>query len=101
MDVTSLITLILSLVGQIPVVGHLLVVVLPYLLAIPVLVTAFVGLWHAVVVFLKAVGQFPGLGGLSAVADSLQVEEKVIDDFTKNVLLPILNQLSSIPLPKK
>jgi hypothetical protein len=101
MDVVSVVQIIIGLAASVPVVGTYLAIVLPYALALPLLVTSFVALWHAIVVFLSAVGAIPGLSSLSALGVKLSADEQIISDFSQSKLLPILNQLSAIPLPKK
>lgn len=101
MDVVSVIQIIVGIVSQIPAVGPYIALVLPYLLALPVLVTSFVALWHAVVMFVKGLSAIPGLSILVGIADVLSADEQLVDDFAKGKLLPILSQLSSLPLPKK
>ena len=101
MDVVSIIQIIIGLAGSVPVVGHYLAIILPYAMALPVLVTSFVALWQAVVVFLGALGSIPGLSFLSSISAVLAADEQKVNDFAQGKLLPILNQLSAIPLPKK
>jgi hypothetical protein len=99
MDVVSIVNFLVQLLSNIPVVGHFLAVVMPYLLSLPVVASALVGLWQAIVVCLQALSQVPGLSGLSGLAASLQADEASINSFEQNYILPILNQLSAIPLP--
>jgi len=65
------------------------------------LVSPFVALWHAFVLFFSALAAIPGLGFLAKVAEFLKVNESKVTDFSQGKLFPILNRFSTIPLPKK
>lgn len=101
MDIIGLISSFLAVFGSIPVLGKAMVVVVSSSLALVVVVNAFVAAWHSLVIALNAVSAVPGLSGLKNVADALKADEAIIDDFTKNKLLPFLSQISALPVPKK
>lgn len=101
MDLMSLIVQFLSFIGQIPAIGHYLqIVVMVAVLASPV-ISALIAVWHAAVMVVSAMSLIPGLGALIDVASKMKANESIIDDFSKSKILPILSQLSMIPLPKK
>jgi hypothetical protein len=100
MSIISIVSTIVGFFGKIPAIGAALSVLVEASLALIVLVNAFVAAWHGVIVILNAFAAIPGLSGLSSVANSLAVDEKIVDDFAQNKILPILNQISAIPLPK-
>lgn len=78
-----------------------LLIALAILPALAAIATAFVGVWHALVILLTALSLVPGLGALRAIADKLSVQEASITDAVNNTILPFLNRLSGIALPKK
>ena len=100
MDVMSIITYLVGLLGSIPVVGHFLAIALPVAAALPIAVSAFVALWHAVVMMIAALAGIPGLQGLKNIADSMKAKEDNVSSFANGKLLPLLNRISAIPLPK-
>lgn len=68
------------------------------LASVPVLITALVALWHAVVMFFSAISLvFPGLKNFS---DKLKALEATIDSGS-NVALSWLDRLSAIKIPQK
>lgn len=87
--------------GGVPMVAKILAIVVMVAGLLSALVSALIALWHAVVGVLLAVGAFPKMQSVAALAAKLQVEEQKVDDFANNKLIPILNRLSVIPLPQK
>lgn len=100
MNIMSFVSWLLGLVGSIPAIGPVLSFVVSTALCLIVLVNAFVAAWHGVIVVLNAIAAIPGLSGLKKVATSMTVDEAIIDDFAKNKILPLLSQISAIPVPK-
>lgn len=101
MDISlSVISGLLSGFASLPVVGKYVAVAVSVFLALVAVVNSVVLVWHGAVVLMNALAAVPGLQGLQKVADSMGVDEKVLSDFTAGKLLPILNRLSAIALPK-
>jgi hypothetical protein len=101
MDIMALVVQILTFIGQIPVVGHYLQIVVEVALLAGPVVSALIAIWHAAVMSVQALSKIPGLSSLGDVATKMKANEDIIDDFSQSKILPILNQISSIPLPKK
>lgn len=100
MDVISFVITLLTGLAQVPAIGKILVWVVGGAAVVAGIATAVVSLWHAAVVSVKALSQIPGLQGLVDVATHMSTTEAAINDFENNSLLPILNRISVIPLPK-
>ena len=100
MDIASIATMLIGMLGQVPVVGHVLQIVMPYIIALPVVITGVVGLWHSVVLLLQGLGKLPGLTKLAALGDAMSTTEAKVQNFENSTLMPIINRLSAIPLPK-
>lgn len=100
MDLMTIVSYMMGMLASIPVIGAFLAKVMPYLAAIPVAVSAFVAVWHAIVLALKAVAMIPGLSKMGAVAEMLAAKEEKITSFQNGTLLPVLNRLSAVPIPK-
>jgi hypothetical protein len=90
---------LLSMLMQVPVVGPVVVFILGLVLPLSAAVTAMVLLWQAIVGMLKALAAIPGLSSLSGIANSLSVEEQAAENFVNNQIVPLLKTLSAIPLP--
>lgn len=98
MNPMDLITMLLGFLGNIPLVGGILAKVVVFALPASAVVTALVAVWHAVVGVVSALSvAFPSLAGLAA---SLKADEDKITSFSNSWILPILNRLSLLPLPK-
>lgn len=63
------------------------------------LVSGLMLLWQAVIKILQALAIIPGLSSLAALAVKLQADEQSVSSWENSFLLPILNQLSAIPVP--
>lgn len=98
--VLSVVSMLISYFGGMPSVGKYMALGLSIIVSLGAVATAIVGMWHGLVVLLQALASVPGLQGLKGVADSMKVQEDKIKDFENNKLLPILNRLSAISLPK-
>lgn len=98
--ILGIITQLLGWLQGIPMIGQIASVVVGVVTVLTMLVNGFVLAWHGLVVLMASLAQIPGLSGLQSLSDSLKADETKIDDFANNVLLPILNQLSAIPIPK-
>lgn len=101
MDVLSMLIGLVQSLGSVPLVGKVLMYVVIFSGVAASLASAVVALWHGAVLFLQALSIIPGLSSLKKVADWFSAEESKIGDFEQGKLLPILNRLSAIPLPKK
>lgn len=99
--VLNVLVQLLGALAAVPVVGKILVVVVASAGALAGVSSALVAMWRAVVLVLASLSLVPGLSGLKAVADKLKTSQDAVDDFEQNKILPILNRLSTIPLPKK
>jgi hypothetical protein len=99
MDPISLIMSLVSMVSSIPAVGKILAVVLGALVGLSAVVTALVGVWHAVVAMVTALASLPGLDGLKTLAASLQADSAVVDA-DSNQLLSWIERLSALPIPQ-
>lgn len=65
------------------------------------LATSVVTLWQALQKLAAGLSLIPGLAFFSKVAAALQTETDSISSFQNGKLIPILNRLSSLPLPTK
>lgn len=92
---------LLGSLASIPAVGKILATVVAGGAALILVVNALVAIWHSVVILLNALAAVPGLSGLGGIASSMLAEEAVISDFAKGKILPILAQISALPVPKK
>jgi hypothetical protein len=65
--------------------------------------TALVGIWHSFAVLAQglAILPIPGFKKLQPIADKMKADETKITSLKDGKILPILNRLSSLPLPKK
>jgi hypothetical protein len=95
----DLVTTLLTFLGNIPVVGHYLSLLVSFALPLTAVVTALVAVWHAVVGIVAAVAALPGMSKLQGLADSLKADEDKLVSFENSWILPILNRLSMLPLP--
>lgn len=100
MDFISIIVGALPVIASYGAAGKVVAIVIAAAGGLSGLVTAIVALWHAVVLVMKAIAIMPGLGAMSKVSDMLAADEQKIDDFSQGKLLPILNRLSVVSLPK-
>ena len=99
MNPMDLITTLLSFLAQIPVVGTWLAAIVSYAIPASAVVTALVALWHALVLALVALAQVPGLSGLAGIANTLKTDDDAVEGFVSTYILPVLKQLSLLPLP--
>lgn len=99
-SILNVVQMLVGYFGSIPAIGKYIAMALGLILSLGAVATAIVGMWHAVVVLLQALAGVPGLQGLMGVANSLKVQEDKLKDFENNKILPILNRLSAISLPK-
>ena len=99
MNPMDLIMGILTFLAQIPYVGPVLATIAHYALPAVAIVTAFVGVWHALVLVFQALAAVPGLQGLQSLADKLKTSEDKVDGFVNTYVLAVLNRLSMLPLP--
>lgn len=99
-SVLNVISMLIGYFGSVPSVGKYIAIGLSVILSLGAVATAIVGMWHGIVVLLQALASVPGLQGLKGVADSMKIQEDKINDFENNKILPILNRLSAISLPK-
>jgi hypothetical protein len=99
MDPVSLIVSVVQMISSVPVVGKFLAPVLGVLVGASAVVTALVGVWHAVVSAITALAALPGLSGMAGLAKSLQADSAVIDA-DSNQLLSWIERFSAIPVPQ-
>ena len=100
-SVLSVVSMAISYLLGIPAIGKYLALGLSVVVALGAVVTAVVGAWHGIVILLQALASIPGLSGLAGVAASMKVDEGKITDFSNSKILPIINRLSAIPIPKQ
>ena len=93
--------LVLGFLVTVPVVGPVLVKVLGFTLAASAVATALFAVWQAVVKTLKAIGLIPGLGAVDAMAEKLKVSEEGASGFWTTKVLPVLDYIAHLPMPKK
>jgi len=105
---------IVGYITNLPIVGTYVANAVIVLVSTSAVVTTFVALWHALILFIDAVGvtivlaaQIPGLSWMLGIATALErVEQKLrtkqdeVGGFITLRVLPILNRLSTIPLPR-
>jgi hypothetical protein len=97
MDLSQILAFIIGVVGNIPALGPVLVIIVKVAAIGSGLATAFVALWHSIVGFMQALAvQFPSLG---SAANSMSHAGDGAESFLGKYVLPILNQLSVIPVP--
>lgn len=101
MDVVQLLISLLGSVGSFPPIAKYLAYVVLGAGALQGIVTGLVGLWHSLVLFFNGLAKLPYLGFFQKVADFLSTEEAVFASVSSSWLIPILTQLSAIPVPKK
>lgn len=101
MNPMDLISSVLAFLAQIPVVGQWLAVIVSYAVPASVVITALVAVWHSLVLALVAMSQVPGLSGLSGLANTLKTSEDSVEGFINTYVMPVLKQLSLLPLPKQ
>lgn len=101
MDPIQIIQALIASFASIPVVGKYIAIAMGFVIALSAVANSIVVVWHSLVIFMKGLASIPGLSGLQSLADSMVTSEKAIDDFVNGKLLPLLNQISSIPLPKE
>lgn len=95
----DLLTSILTFLVNVPYIGPVIAVVVQYALPAVTVVTAFVAVWHAVVLALSALAAVPGLQGLSNLANALKTDDNAVEGFVSTWIVPILDRLSVLPLP--
>lgn len=103
MDLVAMIPAILKFLSEIPSVGPIvskIMAVIAVIGIVPGIATAFVAAWHALVMFLQALSMIPGLARLAPLASVLKADEDKLVSFENGVLLPLVQQLSVLPLPK-
>jgi hypothetical protein len=101
MDISlSVISGLLSGFAALPLVGKYVAIAVSVFFALIAVVNSIVLVWHGLVMLMNALASVPGLSGLQKIADAMLADEKLISDFASNKLLPILNRLSAIVLPK-
>lgn len=94
MDPIDLLFTGISFLQQIPSVGPYLAEVVSIAGMVAGAVTAFVAIWHSVIMFMKAIR-------LETQALKLEKIEGDAEGVLKKYILPILNRLSALPLPQK
>ena len=99
MNLMNLLPTILAMLAAIPAVGPILAKIVSVAAPVSAGVTALVACWHAVVVALAGLAHVPGLSKLQGAADFFKTTEDKIASFEHGWLMPILDQLSMIPLP--
>ena len=99
MSITAIFSWVLSLLSSIPVLGPYLAVAMQWAVALSGIVTALVAIWHAVVLAVGALAKLPGLSGLAGLAASLSTDDTAVEGFVNTYILPLLSQLSLLPLP--
>lgn len=99
MDVLSLLISLVQSVSGVPMVAKVLLVIVMGAGVAASLASALVALWHSLVLIFQAIGLVSP--ACTKIADKLAADEAKINDFEQGKLLPILNRLSAIPLPKK
>lgn len=99
MNFMNLFPTVLAMLAAIPAVGPILAKVVAIAVPVSAVATAIVAVWHACVVALAALAHIPGLSKLQGAADFFKTTEDKIVSFEKGWLMPILDQLSMIPLP--
>lgn len=99
MSFASIVTFIVGILQGIPFLGPILAVIITYAMPVAGIVSAIVALWHGVVLALQALALIPAFSGLKNVATALQTDENAAETFINKWVLPLLDQLSLIPLP--
>ncbi len=103
MDILGALLQLVGVAGTIPAVEKVLIVVVAVAVALILLVNALVALWHAIVSVIASVGAILKIFGtdITPLIDKLKVSDQKVADFSQGTLIPILNRISAIPLPKK
>lgn len=92
---------VLGFISQFGVVGKYVAIALGMITGLSAVITALVGMWHAVVALIKAGSTVPWVGSsLASLATTLQADSDSIDA-KANQVLAFIAQLSMIPLPQK
>lgn len=95
----NVIQFLLDLVSHMGSVGQYLAIAMSILMGLSLVITTFVGIWHAVVLFLEAVAAVPKMPpAVKNFADLLKADESVIQD-KSNLLLGWINRLSVLKVP--
>lgn len=100
MTFASILQWVLTLLGSIPAVGPYLVIAMNWAVPAAGIVTALVAVWHAVILAIVALAKIPVLSSLSGLANSLTTDDTAVEGFVNTYILPVLNQLSMLPLPQ-
>lgn len=100
MDLISIVLGALPIIASYGAAGKVLAIAIAVAGGLSGVVTALVALWHALVLTIKALAVMPGLTSLSKLADTLAADEQKITDVSQGKILPILNRLSAVSLPK-
>jgi hypothetical protein len=101
MDIINFVLGLLGSLSGVPYVGQAMYYLVLAAAVASGAVTAFVAIWHALVVLFQALALIPGLSSMAKVADFFKTTEDKISGVEKAWISPILNRLSAIPLPKK
>ncbi len=100
MSFASILQWVLTLLGSIPAVGPYLVIVMNWAVPLSGVITALVAVWHAIVLAMSALANIPALAGLKKYANALSTDDTAVEGFVNTYILPVLSQLSMLPLPK-
>lgn len=92
---------LLALMDKVPLIGHALGLVATYTVPVCGVLTAVLGLWHGLVLLLMALAKVPGLEKLAPIAEKLKVVDDGADSVWKKYVLPLMDRLSMLPMPKK
>lgn len=98
--ILSFLPSIVGALAAVPVVGKVLAVVISGASILIIVVNALVVVWHAIVGLLQAVAKIPGLSGVQSLADTLRADSDVIDGVVSGKIIPLLDRISSLPLPQ-
>lgn len=115
MDAVTVISTIMTFLAGVPYIGPVISVIVGIALPLAAVATSLVAVWHGLVILIQAValmltaiGALPKLGALqnvgqklAAVADKMKADEDVISGEVAGTVVPFLNRLSVISLPKK
>jgi hypothetical protein len=101
---SQLLAFLIAKAGQVPSLQHAIDQISAWVVLLWMGITSLMAAWSALVKMLRSLAKlqeiYPKAAALGKLADALSVEEAKVYDFEQSKILPIVNRLSSAPIPK-